>query len=254
MNQKNLLAPVGLIACLALGACQEGRYSDTGGPATGATAAMHLQDAITSPEVPVKPGESQAAGSQAGGAMAASGPEVSAPRWVRGDRWTYSDGYGLQVVEVDGDVTRFRRLDDPGQWFTRRGFLRQDAQSATAHRQVVFRSIDVVDAQTLRMRRAVVFTREFTSNQQQRVHRTSWILEGRETITVPAGTFDTWVIVMRTRNAATNWTGFERWWYSPEIRNYVRLEYRYGKHPVSSRVLMDFSPGAARQARLTLAE
>ena len=59
---------------------------------------------------------------------------------------------------------------------------------------------------------------------------------------------------MRSRNAATNWTGFERWWYSPEVRHYVRMEYRYGKHPVSSRVLMDFSPGAARQASLTRAE
>lgn len=245
MKQRLLLAPVGLIACLVLSACQEGRYAGTGQPATSASAnadapAARVAEKSEPATTPV--------------VEDFSGPAVTAPRWVRGDRWMYSDGYGLQVRGVDGDITRFQRLDDPGQWFTRHGFLRQEAQSATAHRRVVFRSIDAADALTLQMRRPVVFTREYTSNQQPRVHRTSWILEGRETITVPAGTFDTWVIVMRSRNAATNWTGFERWWYSPEVRHYVRMEYRYGKHPVSSRVLMDFSPGAARQASLTRAE
>ncbi len=245
MKQRLLLAPVGLIACLVLSACQEGRYAGTGQPATSASASADAPAARVAekPEPATTPVVEDF-----------SGPAVTAPRWVRGDRWMYSDGYGLQVRGVDGDITRFQRLDDPGQWFTRHGFLRQEAQSATAHRRVVFRSIDAADALTLQMRRPVVFTREYTSNQQPRVHRTSWILEGRETITVPAGTFDTWVIVMRSRNAATNWTGFERWWYSPEVRHYVRMEYRYGKHPVSSRVLMDFSPGAARQASLTRAE
>lgn len=243
MKQRLLLAPVGLIACLVLSACQEGRYAGTGQPATSASADAPTARVAEKPEPATTPVVEDF-----------SGPAVTAPRWVRGDRWMYSDGYGLQVRGVDGDITRFQRLDDPGQWFTRHGFLRQEAQSATAHRRVVFRSIDAADALTLQMRRPVVFTREYTSNQQPRVHRTSWILEGRETITVPAGTFDTWVIVMRSRNAATNWTGFERWWYSPEVRHYVRMEYRYGKHPVSSRVLMDFSPGAARQASLTRAE
>lgn len=244
MKQRLLLAPVGLIACLVLSACQEGRYAGTGQPVTGdgagATPAASVAQTPAPATTPVVDDFSGAA--------------VAAPRWVRGDRWMYSDGYGLQVTAIDGDITRFQRLDDPGQWFTRHGFLRQEAQSSTAHRRVVFRSIDAADALTLQMRRPVVFTREYTSNQQPRVHRTSWILEGRETITVPAGTFDTWVIVMRSRNAATNWTGFERWWYSPEVRHYVRMEYRYGKHPVSSRVLMDFSPGAARQASLSRTE
>lgn len=249
MNHGNVLAPVGLIACLVLGACQEGRYAQGDRPATGVADTVAVEDTPDSSiTAPVRTAR------QAPVAAANTDARVSAPRWLRGDRWNYSDGYGLQVIAIEGDVTRFRRLDDPGQWFSRRGFLRQDAQSATSRRQVVFRSIEADAAQTLLMRRPVVFTREFTSNQQPRVHRTSWILEGRETITVPAGTFDTWVIVMRTRNAATNWTGFERWWYSPEVRNYVRLEYRYGKHPVSSRVLMDFNPGTARQAHLTLAD
>lgn len=243
MKRKLLLASVGLIACLVLSACQEGRYAGSGQPPATSASAIPAARIAETPAPATTPVTEDF-----------SGPAVAAPRWVRGDRWMYSDGYGLQVIGVDGDITRFQRLDDPGQWFTRHGFLRQEAQSATAHRRVVFRSIDAAEAQTLQMRRPVVFTREYTSNQQPRVHRTSWILEGRETITVPAGTFDTWVIVMRSRNAATNWTGFERWWYSPEVRHYVRLEYRYGKHPVSSRVLMDFSPGAARQASLSRTE
>src|SRR5207248_2444628 len=37
-----------------------------------------------------------------------------------------------------------------------------------------------------------------------------------------------------------NWTGFERWWYSPEVQQYVRLEYKYGAGDTASRVLMRY--------------
>ena len=64
------------------------------------------------------------------------------------------------------------------------------------------------------------------------VHASSWTVEGRETITVPAGTFDCWLIVWRTRSLRSDWTGFERWWYSPQAQNYVRMEYKYGAEPL----------------------
>lgn len=171
--------------------------------------------------------------------------DVAAPDWRVGDQWTYSDGYGLAVTQVENGETVFQRTDAPEQWFSRKGFLRQDAQSATTLRSVVFRSIPVKQAAVLQGGEPIVFTREFTTKGVTRVHSTSWVIEGRATISVPAGDFDCYVIVMRTRNAETGWTGFERWWYAPEVRHYVRMEYRYGEKPVASRVLTSYTPNGA---------
>jgi len=171
---------------------------------------------------------------------------LKAPDWQIGDHWRYSDGYGLTVEDRSGGATLFRRLDDPTQWTMRRGFLREEAQSATAYRKTVFRSISADAGMVLQLDQPLVFTREYMSNATTRIHTTSWVVEGRETITVPAGDFETYVVVMRTRNSVTGWTGFERWWYAPEVRNYVRMEYRYGDQGLGSRVLTEFRPGKVR--------
>lgn len=177
--------------------------------------------------------------------VAASPLEVSAPDWRVGDQWTYSDGYGLTVMQAENGLTVFQRTDEPEQWFSRKGFLRQDAQSATTLRSVVYRSIPVTQAAVLQGGDPLVFTREFTTKGATLVHSTSWVVEGRDTISVPAGDFDCYVMVMRTRNAETGWTGFERWWYAPKVRHYVRMEYRYGDKPVASRVLTQYTPNGA---------
>lgn len=93
----------------------------------------------------------------------------------------------------------------------------------------------------------LTFRREYLSNGKLVVHASSWSVEGRERITVPAGTFDCWVIVWRERSLRSNWTGFERWWYSPETQQYVRMEYKYGDQEPASRVLMRYrlAPGVA---------
>jgi hypothetical protein len=39
----------------------------------------------------------------------------------------------------------------------------------------------------------------------------------------------------------SDWTGFERWWYSPQVQNYVRVEYKYGPEEAGSRVLMRYN-------------
>jgi hypothetical protein len=138
----------------------------------------------------------------------------------------------------------FERLDAPGQWFSMRGFLRQDAASATAKRQTVYRTVPPGAGDSLSAAAPLTFQREYLSNNQLIVHATSWTVEGRETITVPAGTFDCWIIVWRARSLKGNWTGFERWWYSPEAQLYVRMEYKYGNVPTASRVLMHYTPGS----------
>jgi hypothetical protein len=169
------------------------------------------------------------------------GDVVRAPKWVVGSEWKYSDGYGLKVTDVKGDVTAFTRTDIAGRWLSRRGFLREASQSGTALRRVVYRSVPPDAGKSLTMGKPLVFQREYIANDRLRVHVTSWTVEGRESIVVPAGKFDTWLVVMRTRSLKTDWTGYERWWYSPRAHNYVRMEYKYGDAPESSRVLMSFS-------------
>lgn len=210
---------LGLGATILLGACQG---AGLGGPA---------EPPALTVGTPSEPRIAEAAQAEL---------SLAAPGWAVGDNWRYNDGYGMHVESVEAGLTRFRRLDDETQWVSRRGFLREAAQSATTFREIVFRSIGVDQAQVLRQGQPVIFTREYTANGATRVHLTSWVLEGRETITVPAGEFDTYVVVMRTRNAATGWTGFERWWYAPAVRNYVRMEYRYGDSGVGSRVLVSY--------------
>lgn len=163
------------------------------------------------------------------------------PRWAVGDMWRYSDGYGMTVVESNGDTAKFQRLDDPAQWFVMHGLFREEAKSRAAQRNVVFRSENPMALFSAPVGKPIVFMREYTRNGVTVRHRTSWTVEGRETVTVPAGTFDTVVAVMRTRSLTGNWVGYERWWYSPAVRNYVRMEYKYGETPESSRVLVTYS-------------
>ena len=168
---------------------------------------------------------------------------VQAPQWRAGSTWEYSDGYRLRLASVSDGTATFERLDAPGQWFSMRSFLRQDAASATAKRQTIYRTVPPTAGDSLAAAEPLTFQREYLSNNQLIVHATSWTVEGRETITVPAGTFDCWVIVWRSRSLKGDWTGFERWWYSPEAQLYVRMEYKYGNIPTASRVLMQYAPG-----------
>jgi hypothetical protein len=174
-------------------------------------------------------------------APVATQPEALAkPSWKVGDRWSYSDGYGMKVVESAGDVARFERLDDPNQWFVNRGLFRERSQSRTTLRENVFRSGDPDQIYKAPIGEPIVFVREYLSNATLVRHRTSWVLEGRESVTVPAGTFDCFVLVMRTRSMTGTWTGYERLWYSAKARNYVRMEYKYGEAPESARVLTEY--------------
>ena len=66
---------------------------------------------------------------------------IAAPQWRIGSTWDYSDGYAIRVSGANQDTTIFERLDSPGQWFSMRGFLRQDAASATAKRQTIYRNV-----------------------------------------------------------------------------------------------------------------
>ena len=165
---------------------------------------------------------------------------AEAPAWHVGSEWRYSDGYGLKVMKHEGALTTFQRLDDPSQWVVRRGFLREDAQSGTTLRKLLFEDLSAGAGTTLSSKAPLTYRRETLSDGVQHNHATSWTVEGRRTVRVPAGEFDCIILVMRTRDLDHDWTGIERWWFSPVVQNYVRMEYRYGKEESGSRVLMSY--------------
>lgn len=165
------------------------------------------------------------------------------PDWRTGDTWTYSDGYKTKVASVANDgLATLKRLDHPGFWTKRKLLFKQASKSSeSVTRKVIFRSTDPAQLFPLALGKTVKYTREYMADvgdkEYLRVHETSWTVEGQETIEVPAGTFETWVLVWRSKSLKSDWTGYERWWYNPAIKHYVRMEYRYGKAPAGSRVL-----------------
>src|SRR4051812_2735546 len=177
----------------------------------------------------------------ANAAPVAPGTVVTAPDWNIGSEWHYSDGYAVKIASVSPKGAVFNRLDAPGQSFTRQGFIRTDSTSSTATRNAIYRTVSDAAGASLTAGRPLTFQREYLNNGKLVVHASSWSVEGRETITVPAGTFDCWVIVWRTRSMRSDWTGYERWWYSPQAQNYVRMEFKYGPEADGSRVLMKYS-------------
>ncbi|MBF0370322.1 MAG: hypothetical protein HQL52_12790 [Magnetococcales bacterium] len=173
-----------------------------------------------------------------------SGPPVidsGPPLWRLGDTWSYSDGYGLKVTDIDDEgVATLTRTDIPDYWIKRRGLFKTESLSGKNHRQVIFRSTPPDVLFPLESGKVVEFVREFTRNKQLRKHKTLWRVAGKEIIEVPAGRFECWVLDWHTKSLISEWEGKERWWYVPRIKNFIRLEYRYGDTPAGSRVLMNY--------------
>jgi hypothetical protein len=169
------------------------------------------------------------------------------PSWNMGDSWEYSDGYKVRVTDVDGDgVATLSRVDKTNLWTKRRMIFKQAEQSSDkVIRKVIFRSQDPASLFPLALGKSVKYTREYLADsgdkEYLRAHKSSWTVEGQETIEVPAGTFDTWVLIWRTESMKSEWTGYERWWYNAQVKHYVRMEYRYGEHPPGSRVLTKYN-------------
>lgn len=169
----------------------------------------------------------------------------NAPVWKVGDSWRYSDDYNLKVSAVIGDDTTFERSDIPEDWVVRRSLFKIRSKQGNVVREVVYRTNDPAELFPLAVGKQVVFLEEYLRAGELIQHDSSWTVEGQESIQVPAGTFNCWILVMRTRGRQSNWTGSERWWYSPTVKHYVRMEYRYGTQPPGSRVLMSYRLGSA---------
>jgi hypothetical protein len=192
--------------------------------------------------LPEKPKPSVAMNTPADTSAAPSASTIPLPTYVVDSKWSYSDGYAIRVSEVsDNGRAKFVRTDAEDQWFVRKAIFREESQSRKIHRLVVFRTADPMALFSAKPNKPIVHIREYMRNGELVRHRTSWVIEGKEKITVPAGTFDTWVLVMRTQSLTSNWRGYERWYYSPKISGYARLEFKYGEAPDGARVLMSYN-------------
>jgi hypothetical protein len=189
---------------------------------------------------------------------------LEAPKWRPGECWRYDDGYGLQVIaglleeewanldrqgrgETQGlrakGTTVFQRIDDPRQWQIRKGLFIEASRSDSAYRLTMLRSADPAEIFTLPPRTPVILRHEYrrlplsgeSGSQRQIRHNQSWVVEGKAKVSVPAGSFETWVIVMRVRSVDGGYTGWERWWYSPEAKMPVRMEYEYNAETMGGR-------------------
>ncbi|MGN7610458.1 hypothetical protein ACQZV8_00045 [Magnetococcales bacterium HHB-1] len=183
------------------------------------------------------------------------------PIWRKGEWWEYSDGYTLKVDQnhpKKGETT-FKRYyvdqhadeSNPSDavisngWVRKKAFFRAASKSERGgkitHRRVVYRSEDPMSLFPLKTGTRLRFIREFWTNKTFRVHETSWYVKAQDDIEVPAGQFkQCWVLVWKSESAQSEWTGYEKMWYCPGVKNYVRMEYKYGANPPGSRVLMRY--------------
>lgn len=165
------------------------------------------------------------------------------PIYRVGDRWEYSDGYGAEVTEITADgLSTFKRLDKIGDWFKRRGLFKMESLIGSKKRVEVYRTRSPEnDIYPLAVGKKSEFDREYLINDKDlMVHRSTWRVVGRQTIEVPAGKFDCWVIEVEDWSLKSNWLGIEKWFYSPQARNFIRMEYQYGQAPRGSRVLVRY--------------
>src|SRR5262245_36040624 len=172
---------------------------------------------------------------------------VPAPVWKRGYEWTYlwesPRGSGTYAWVVN----RVETVDGVECYVIRAGsrepFWRvSDLTSAmtTNDGAVEVRNIPprqsfpwpLALGRVLEQRWTVVRPLERTTSN---LHQT-WTVEGQERVTVPAGEFSTWKVVVR--NNATNSMVWE-YWYSPDAKQYVRTR-DYFSYGVETRVLTAF--------------
>ncbi|MBF0145964.1 MAG: hypothetical protein HQL84_08530 [Magnetococcales bacterium] len=208
----------------------------------GGCIASGTSSLVSSDEQPYPALESSAVPRASGTPLPAS-LSAEFPLWQLGSFWEYSDGYGMQVVKTDGKVAILKRMDRPKDWVKRHGLFKVDSMEEGVRREVIYQSPNPEGLFPLAVNKGVSFVREYLVDKKLHVHQSSWKVVGLETIEVPAGKFDCWVLVWNTRSQKSNWSGYEKWWYSPEVGNYVRMEYRYGKSPDSSRVLVNYRMG-----------
>lgn len=91
-------------------------------------------------------------------------------------------------------------------------------------------------------------TAKFSHDGETRGHRWSCSdkieVTGTEKVTVPAGTFDTYLITTAQRDIGSSWRGDGTCWYSPEVGHCVKLKWRSSKNDDDWELVSVVAPAA----------
>ncbi len=75
----------------------------------------------------------------------------------------------------------------------------------------------------------------------ERTRKWSCVVEGTQRVSVPAGTFDTYVIVCQRRSSSSNsWRATRRYYYAPDLGHYVIREDKFRSRPDKIRKLVTY--------------
>lgn len=158
-----------------------------------------------------------------------SGPVVPLPAYTVGDRFTYDDGRSEEVVAVHGDWVDWRRSNG-FTWTGHRDFIMpsRDWQSATRTGHLEKLTVPQGAIWPLQTGRSVRFTYasktvwkdgsdEKTFAYKWRCHVQDW-----QSVTVPAGAFETIPVSCRRYSGRTGTYYGERiWYYAPRVGHYI---------------------------------
>jgi hypothetical protein len=140
---------------------------------------------------------------------------VEAPKWDLGDRWTWQRGSDEIIVTVAGTTGGYAVQEKIG------------SSTSMYHYASDFSSADVHFSQfqfPLTLGKAWMYRIEGTaSNGQPAKWNISRKVEGMESVTVPAGTFDVVRISGRHCNVAKGNCGDFVVWYAPKAKNAARI-------------------------------
>ena len=186
-----------------------------------------------------------------------AGPPVPAPSWSVGDEWTYRWESPQGSGTVTWWVSRDEEIEGQPYW------VMEGANQEIWHRKSDLAVAQVALGKRLQSRnhpphqfldwplsvgkaweRAFQEERPVTRETRDVLFR--YHVEAAETVTVPAGTFQTLKIVRRIRSGAVA----TELWYSPEVRQWARIREALGANGTRVQELIAYrvkpGPGAAR--------
>ncbi len=156
-------------------------------------------------------------------------PAVPLPTYAVGDRFTYDNGRTEHVVSVDGDWVAWRR-GNGYRWTGHRDFVTPNRKWESRTRSGNLETLTMRPGEIwpLQAGRGVWFTYATRSVAKDGVDDKLYVYHWRcsvratETVTVPAGTFDTTPIsCLRHSNVTGKYFGERTWYYAPRVGHYV---------------------------------